>query len=226
MRSQAILKFLLVMAISVGKIAAKVRKRRTERAFKELQRLVPFVQRWKDRWLKSRRERVVQFIEDSLCQDVIYKLIVTWKSRVVSIQRLIKRWLQRRKAQKTLQLLMWNRVERALRTTKQTEVPPLAVKLMLISDLLKEKLKDYVALVRQWQANCERIAEIYAQKRLETLLEEQISVLRLPSKPHFPVLISREEVLVLMVQADKKKSRWSRLAKGYRRQLPRGSEEM
>ena len=226
MRSQAILKFLLVMAISVGKITAKVRKRRTEKALKELQKLAPLVQRWKDRWLKSRRERVAQFIEDSLCQDVIYKLIVTWKSRVVSIQRLVRRWLQRRRAQKTLQLLMWNRVERAFRTTKPTEVPPLAVKMMLISDLLREKMKDYVALVRQWQANCQQIAEIYAQKRLETLLEEQISVLRLPPKPHFPVLISREEVLVLMVQADKKKSRWSRLAKGFRRQLPRGSEEM
>ena len=213
------------MAISVGKIAMKVKRRRTALAFKELQRLVPFVRRWKARWLQIRRDRVTQFIEDSLCQDVIYKLIVTWKSRVVNIQRLIRRWLQRRRAQKTLHLLSWNRVERVIRPSKPAEIPPLAVKMLLISDLLRCKMKEYVHLVSQWKVDCERMAALYAQRRLETLFEDQISVLRLPQKPRFPVLFSREEVLGLMAQADKKKSRWSRLAKDSRRHGLRGSGE-
>lgn len=213
------------MAISVGKIAATVKKRRAARAFKELQRLLPFVRRWKVRWLQARRERVTQFIEDSLCQDVIYKLIVAWKSKIVSAQRLIRRWLQRRRAQKTLQLLSWNRTERGFKP-KQSEIPPLAVKMLLISDLLRCKMKEYVRLVSQWKAECEEITAVYTQKRLETLFEDQISVLRLPPKPRFPALFSRDEVLGLMVQADKKKSRWSRLAKDSRRPVFRDSEGM
>ena len=225
-RSQAVLKFLLVMTISVGKIAAKVKEMRRKKAYQELKRLIPYVRRWKARWLRARREHITEFIEDSLCKNTIYKLIVTWKTKVMWAQRAVKHWLQRRKAQKILQLLMWCRVERALRTVKQLDTPPLAVKMMLITELMRSRMKDYVEKVGKWNKTCREIADSYAERRLETLLEEQMSVMRLPQKPRLPVIFTRDEVFFLMSQAEKKKSRWLRLAKGSRHSPYRLSDDL
>jgi hypothetical protein len=45
------------------------------------------------------------------------------------------------------------------------------------------------------------------------LLDEPLQSPKLPQKPKFPTLLAKAEIMHLMAKADKKKSRWGRMAK-------------
>jgi nitrate reductase gamma subunit len=57
-RSQKVLKFLLLMAITVGKICRILRKKRRNVAFAVLKKLIPFVYRWHSQFRRRIREKV------------------------------------------------------------------------------------------------------------------------------------------------------------------------
>lgn len=213
-RSTRILKFLLIMAITVGKILVMVKRKRYKHAFAVIRRIAPFLMRWRRRHQVKMKERITEFLENSLSQDVFYKIIASWKARILSIQRIMRNWLSRRKAHKVLLTLQWAKVEATLasKAGKALEIPPTSVKFILISDFLKEKLKIHLFDVENWRAKCDSILLDHKNLRYE-ILDEPIKTPKLPKKPEFPTLLAKEEVMRLMAKANKKKSRWERMAK-------------
>lgn len=214
LRSKRILTFLLMMAITVGKIQVKVKRKRYKQAFSVIRRIAPFLMRWRRRHGVRMRERIAEFLENSLSQDVFYKIIASWKARILSIQRIMRNWLSRRRAHKVLLALQWAKMEAnlAVKAGKPLETPPNTVKLLLISDFLKEKLKIHLFDLENWRAKCDSILLDHKNLRYE-LLDEPIKTPKLPQRPEFSTLLAKEELMHLMARANKKKSRWDRMVK-------------
>lgn len=84
-KSQKILKFLLLVSMTIGKIRVTLKENRRKKAFCALKRLIPFISRWRISHRRRLIERIDLIIESCISQHAIYKLIVIWKSRVSDI---------------------------------------------------------------------------------------------------------------------------------------------
>lgn len=225
-RSKGILKFLLIMAITVGKIQVKVKRKRYKHAFSVIHRIAPFLMRWRRRHQVKMRERIAVFVETSLSQDVFYKIIASWKARLLCIQRIIRNWIWRRRAHKALLAAQWSRIETLLASKggKPLDIPPISVKLLLISDLLKEKIKSHLFDLENWRSKCDSILTEHKNLQYE-LLDEPLKSPKLPQKPKFPTLLAKAEIMQLMAKAEKKKSRWGRITKDIKTKTMRKGTE-
>lgn len=83
LRSEKILKFLVVMCLSIGRIRILVSRNRRKKAFATLRKLVPFLAHWRRKHRKELVERVADTLETACSQQTIYRLIGLWKRRVV-----------------------------------------------------------------------------------------------------------------------------------------------
>lgn len=83
LRSEKVLKFLLVMCISIGRIRLLVSRNRRKKAFATLRKLVPFLTHWRRKHRKELVERVAETLEMATSRQTIYKLIGLWKRRVM-----------------------------------------------------------------------------------------------------------------------------------------------
>ena len=99
---------------------------------------------------------------------------------------------------------------------KETKVDgnevPTAVKLVLVSELLKERVKQYSALRLEWKEQCRAILH----KRAEMLDEDPLLHLppvEFPPAPGFVSMLSEQELAGLAVSAEKKRSRWERMTR-------------
>jgi hypothetical protein len=81
-RSEKVLKFLVLICISIGKIRIILRRNRRNRAFSTLRKLIPFIAQWRINNRKKLAERIAAAFESCISQQIIYKLIVLWKRRV------------------------------------------------------------------------------------------------------------------------------------------------
>lgn len=81
-RSEKVLKFLVLICISIGRIRIILQRNRKNRAFSTLRKLVPFIAQWRIKHRQKLAERITATIEVCISQQIIYKLIVLWKRRV------------------------------------------------------------------------------------------------------------------------------------------------
>ena len=81
-RSEKVLKFLVLICISIGRIRIILMRNRRNRAFCTLRRLIPFIAQWRIKNRQKLAERIAASIEVCISQQIIYKLIVLWKHRV------------------------------------------------------------------------------------------------------------------------------------------------
>ena len=213
-RSQGVLKFLLLIAISVGKIAYKLRQKRYKRALVKLRKLAPIMSRWMSHHKAKMRESIAETVERSLSMAVFYQIIANWKRRIVLIQRCVKNWLQRRRTHKQFILSRWTLLEPLL---KRPEAVPDIVKLHFLNSFLKSRLQAHLFELENWRARCETVEEAY-QKLLYESLDDPPPPPKLPLKPYFSILLTLEDVAELVAAAEKKKYRWQRIAKENKRQ--------
>lgn len=224
-RSQKVLKFLLLMAISVGKICRKLRKKRRNVAFAVLKKLIPFLYRWRRQLRRKMLEKVATTLENCTAQDIIYRLIGTWKRKVVGIQRNIRQWLMQRRLHRQLMVKQWEKQEiptqsvknhkaagYVIREFKAENVVPEAVKYILAGELLKEKVRLFVGHLQEWQSLCKDMKVEYKMRQDEDPLL-QLPELEYPAAPRFSVNLSEAEIQELQRTAEKKRMRWERMAK-------------
>lgn len=224
-RSQKILKFLLLMTISVGKICMIVRKKRRKTAFATLKLIVPFLIRWKTKHKAKLREQIATTLENCTAQVAIYQLIATWKRRIVSIQRRIKQWLMQRKLYKQLIVRQWEKAEMRRETVKNHKLAgyvikeikaegtvPEGVKYLLVEELLREKVRVFVIRRKEWQSTCSDILLDHQLKQAEEPLV-RLPGPQYPPPPQFSVAVSEIEIQDLQQSAEKKRSRWDRMTK-------------
>ena len=84
-RSEGVLKFLLLMAISVGKICRIVKQKRRKSALRTLKRMVPLAMRWMKFHKLKMSEKIVETIENCLSKDAMIQMIAAWKSKVIGM---------------------------------------------------------------------------------------------------------------------------------------------
>ena len=146
--------------------------------------------------------------------DIFYKIIVNWKRKVGIVQNAVRRWLERRRAFKLLLLQNWVVFEGKImqKLGKTGEVSPDSVKILLINDLLKRKIRAYLDEFEYWKSQCDSIVYRFETLQYE-VFEESVPLPSLPEKPKFPTLLTFDEVTELITKADKKRSRWTRIAK-------------
>jgi hypothetical protein len=214
-RSQGILKFLLLMALSVGKITHKLRQRRYKKALVKLRRLTPMMSRWISRHKSKMRESIAETVERSLSMAVFYQIIASWKRRIVLIQRCVKNWLERRRSHKQFLLSRWTFLESQLKRTG--EVAPDAVKMHFLNNYLKSRLQVHLIDLENWRARCETVQEAYQKLRYDSL-DDPPPPPKLPRKPHFSLTLTLEDAAGLVAAAEKKKYHWQRMLKEGRRQ--------
>jgi len=233
-RSQKVLKFLLLMAISVGRICTILRKKRRNRAFVVLRKIVPFLARWRQNVRKKLVEKVAISLENCTALDTIYRLIATWKRKVVSIQRHIRQWLMQRRLHKQLIVKQWERSEVPSQTVKNHKtagyvikeirsetVVPETVKYLLAGDLLKEKIKVFLGRLQEWKSLC-RDMKLEHRLQQEDDPLTQLPELKLPAAPRFSVNVTDTEMRELQQTAEKKRVRWDRMAKEGKKGRGRG----
>lgn len=213
-RSQGVLKFLLLMALCVGKILYKLRQKRYKRALVKLRRLTPAISRWLSRHKARMRESIAETVERSLSMAVFYQIIASWKRRIVLIQRCVKNWLQRRRAHKQFLLSRWTLLEPLLR---RPEAVPDLVKQHFLDSFLKSRLQAHLFDLENWRARCETVEEAYKKLRFESL-DDPPPLPKLPLKPFLSIFLTLEDVAGLVAAAEKKKYRWQRIVKGNKRQ--------
>lgn len=224
-RSQKVLKFLLLMAISVGKICSLLRKKRRNRAFAVLRKILPFLSRWRQGVRQKMLEKVTISLENCTALDTIYRLIATWKRKIVGIQRHIRQWLMRRRLHKQLIVKQWEAREMPSQTVKNHKaagyvikeirsdiVVPEAVKYLLAGDLLKEKVKFHLSRLQGWKSLCQDMKSEHRLRQEDDPLA-QLPELKLPPAPLFTLNLTDSEMRELQQTAEKKRLRWDRMAK-------------
>ena len=214
-RSQGILKFLLLMALSVGKISHTLRQRRYKKALVKLRRLAPIMGRWICNHKSRMRESIAETVERSLSMAVFYQIIANWKRRIVLIQRCVKNWLERRRSHKQFLLTRWTLLEPQLKRTG--DVAPDAVKMHFLNSYLKSRLQVHLIDLENWRARCETVQEAY-EKLLYDSLDDPPPPPKLPRKPYFSLTLTLEDTAGLVAAAEKKKYHWQRILKENRRQ--------
>ena len=221
-----ILKLLLLLAICVGKISITVKTKRRARSYIILNKLSPYVRRWARRHRRKLAELISTHIENSISQDTMCRIIVTWKRRVVRIQRGVRAWLMQINMYKQLMVRQWEKAEAAQTNAKHTKntagysikepkvdlVVPQGVKFVIVSEMLKAKSRTHLEARNEWKQHCK---DLVHQRLL--LLEEdpllELPAAVLPPAPRFSCIMNPKEIAECVASAEKKKSRWDRIVK-------------
>lgn len=220
-RSQRTLMLFLVTARICGKALLKAKKMRFCRLLQRLRPLRPYIRHWKANRRGKFIELVTDFLENSISRDVIYRLVTVWKQRVpstqiITIQRGVKDWQSTKEAQKTLLLLQWERWEDQFPKGLGVKQAPKRVKELLLSDILKRKGMEHVKNIEKWQETCRNLQKA-RKKAVKADPLAEFPVLKLPPRPRFLLFLSPDELQTAQKAAEKKKSRWDRMAKPVRR---------
>ena len=213
LRSQKVLKFLLLVSLAIGKITHTLRKRRIHRAMMVLRKLAPIVGKWLKKRKETMREKIAETVERSLSNAVFYQIIASWKRRIVQIQRSVKRWLVRRGVLKRFLLEQWNSQEPQIR--RVAEGVPEPVKVHYLNSFFKAKLQEHLMDLENWRARCEIVQEHY-QKLLYESLDDPPPKPIMPKKPFLSIVLTAEDVSGLTAKAEKKKYHWQRIVKATR----------
>jgi hypothetical protein len=91
-------------------------------------------------------------------------------------------------------------------------VVPETVKYILAGELLKEKVRLFIGRLQEWQSLCNEMKLEHKMRQDEDPLV-QLPELKYPAAPRFSVNLSEAEIQELQRTAEKKRTRWERMAK-------------
>lgn len=110
----------------------------------------------------------------------------------------------------------WERWELQLERDFSTKNPPKRVKEVIIAEIIKRKVKKHVEDIENWLESCRLVRKARAKALKQDPLGE-FPPIKLPKRPKFQLLLTSEELQIAHQTAEKRKSRWDRMAKPVRR---------
>lgn len=110
----------------------------------------------------------------------------------------------------------WERWEEQLNRDFVSKDPPKRVKELIVAETLKRKVKKHMEDVENWQESC-RLMRKARKKAINKDPLAEFPPLKLPKRPRFRLLLTSEELQIAHQTAEKKKSRWDRMAKPVQR---------
>lgn len=230
-RSQAHLKFLMLICMSLGVILRKRLAIRKRRALAVLQDISPFVARWVLRHKQKMRESITSFVERTMMQDVIYQLMRRWVRNLLLVQRAVKQFLGRRKLLYAMLKQTWNLTEAEIHKNllksrnPNTELAyeglssiPEVIKNYYLRTGLQRKFITYYKEVVKYNEECARIRRRAQETQLETaaravmlgVTPEEVG-LKLPSPPVCAVFLTRSDIKALILDAETNRLHWDKI---------------
>jgi hypothetical protein len=186
-RSDKVLKFFLIMAITVGKLRLKLRRFRAKAAFVKLQPMRRHITRWIAKHKTRFARLITDNIENSMTRNMLTRLMFEWRSRLLKLQRGMLYCLLCKKVLYKMLVKQWEALPNA-----RKEPVPAAIKVIFIRQAIKDRLQVHNQSMSLWRAP------------LIPLKKKQ----GVPSKPAVNVKFTREELLLLDANARLRSNRW------------------
>jgi hypothetical protein len=186
-RSSKVLKFLLVMAITVGKLRLRLRRFRAKGALVKLQPMRRYATRWVVRRKTSFAHLITDNLEHSLTRNMLTRLMFDWRSRLLRLQRGMLYCLLCKRVLYKMLVKQWEALPKA-----RKEPVPAAIKVIFIRQAMKDRLKVHNQQVAMWST-----ALIAHQKSQAA-----------PPKPAVTAKFTREELVLLDASARLRSNRW------------------
>lgn len=231
LRSQAHLKFVMLICMSLGVILRKRLAIRKRQALAVLKRISPFVARWLVRHKQKMRESITNFVERTMMQDVIYQLMRRWVRNLLLVQRAVRHFLGGRKLLYAMLKQTWNLTEADIHKNllksrnPHTELAyeglssiPEVIKNFYLRTGLQRKFTAYYKEVVKYNDECAWIRRKTEETRLETAAKavmlgvtpEDVS-LKLPSPPVCAVFLTRNDIKALILDAESNRLNWDKI---------------
>ena len=230
-RSQAQLKFLMLLSLTLGVILRKRLFIRKRRALVVLKRISPFVARWLLHHKQSMREGITSFIERTMMQDVIYQLMRRWVRNLLLVQRAVRLFLGERKLLYAVLKQTWNLTEAEIHKNllksrgSNAELAfeglssiPEVIKDYYLRAGLQRKFINYYKEVIKYKEECERIRCKAEENRIETaaraimlgVTPEEVEV-KMPQPPVCSVFLTRNDIKALILDAETNRLHWDKI---------------
>ena len=113
-------------------------------------------------------------------------------------------------------VLQWERWEGQFGKNLGAKETPTRVKELILTDIRRRKVKEHVANVENWQEMCRNLRKARKKALKEDPLAE-LPPVKWPVGPRFRLFLSPDELQTAQKVAEKKKSRWDRMAKPRRK---------
>lgn len=209
-RAAHLVRNLCLISIALGKFMRPVRVIRRKKALGKLTIMGFYARLWLKNKNRRRTKIIVDTLEKGITQGLIVKLMDAWRSKLLRIQRGM-RWL-----------LLWKRIRyRRLarrwvvyeQRSRKLQIP-FEVKMIFLRQLVKKRLLDHIAEMREWKEDC--LAErkhyednYYSLKTDQVLTGSQRRMtLILPQRPAFNPIVRQKDFEQMCEAADRSRLRW------------------
>lgn len=184
-------------------------------------------------------EAILEVIETSLTRRMLFKLHACWYSKVLILQRGIRKLLAGRRILKLFWRVEWNQMEKRALPQKKvianrrlsmiqvcgaTSIPD-EVKDFYIKKFILKRVREYIQALRAHHSECKRLIYIFQRRRAELEIESwgkkiEFKII-LPPPPQKNYRMDLEDYRELIKQALSNRTHWESIIKDseYRKSL-------
>ena len=191
--------------------------------------LVPYIVRWIRRRRKRYQNSVLSVLEHVVSSSALFKTIILWHENTLFIARSLKFCMSIRSLLYIKLMSRWNQNENFFFHKKQLKLLkkkskikgkkskshpistiPDKIKIYYLSRLIKAKLAPYIQNAKNYRILCREIDQENKLREFEIFSNQDLLILY-PPKPKSPNLlqsIKDEELLELINEAERERSKW------------------
>jgi len=219
-RADKNLKFLLYMSRFFGILLLTRRRRQINSQMTTLRRLMKPIRMW----LSVRRtvlsNYMVNCIEYSLTNNLMFKLMVRWRINTIYIQSQIRAFLAFRRRLYATQLKRLREVEMtSVKGTKKKSgdghsLIPDEVKLYFVRRKVKEELYNHMLALKFYKLNCAKVNDHNSQQKTDRSVRSEdggFSLLPLPQRPKLDLNFPKEVYRHILVAASSSRYHWDKI---------------
>ena len=224
LRAQLVLKHLLLLSMSLGRILRNLWRIRRKHAICTLRSIVPFAGMWMTRKKRVFRESIAHTFEVAITQELIYKLHRRWMRSILLVQRHVRHFVACRRVMYSTFVMVWLEMEKKMHRRPSKSRPEVDVTWLLVPDRIRErylrlavkrKCIAYFKSMAEYEKECLRLTAKHQEDSLNLAVKAIVTGskvttprLELPQAPVMQLFLDKKTIESLILDANAHRFQW------------------